>query len=44
MDCKRHKYRRVNAARATYPDGSFIQPTVEQCAKCGKVKRGSFDF
>lgn len=46
LPCKpgRHKYRRVALPPVVYDDGSAIHPYHEACARCGKVKRGSFDF
>ena len=44
--CKpgRHKYRRVALEPVVYADGSAITPSHESCARCGKVKQGSFDI
>jgi hypothetical protein len=44
--CKpgRHAYRRVALAPVVHSDGSATLPYHEACARCGKVKRGSFDF
>ena len=40
----RHRYRRVPLDPVIYADGSAITPSHESCARCGKVKRGSFDI
>ena len=40
----RHRYRRVALDPVVYADGSAITPSHESCARCGKVKRGSFDI
>jgi len=46
LDCGpgKHRYRRVALAPVVYADGSAITPSHEECARCGKVKRGSFDI